>query len=300
MKYYHLNVSEQDLFFWFSPFDGSKTLPEVFDKLYEDKGKLGWQEFMQKSLNDAKPVMISINPKSLPYIINTVSDSLTNHYINIIGSDENTKQIYVSDCYVPTFIPSTYEGWIDFRGISDSDIGNCWCLNPEPFSYLRNNNVCSDIKDYTLVSVIKRLCSFLNKNSDNKKNTGIDNLQNLSKTVRNCIENGNYHKIYKLLAGIRLNIINPLIYLVNLFEYYPNKYGKWIELLNNLITRHWEPINVKLIKFALAHKKMDLDKISEQIDNAVKLEKNALNDLLNWMYETEFNRIIEITKSLAL
>lgn len=298
MNYFHVDVSEQDLFFWLSPFDGDRNLPEVFEKLYEDKGKCDWQEFVQTSLNDGHPVIISINPKALPYFKSEVGNSSTKHYINIIGIDKDRKQLYVSDSYIPTYIPSTHEGWVNYSEISDSDIENCWRLKSELLLFFQNYCGSDDINSFTLASIIKRLSSFLSINSDNLPPSGMDNLQMLSKIVKNDIENGNYNKIFELLAGIRLNVINPLIYLVNAFECRPNEYSKWIERLNNLVNGHWEPLNIKLIKFALAHKKLDADKVSEQIDEAVELEKNVLNDILERLLETRNNDIATISKIL--
>ena len=298
MNYFHVDVSEQDLFFWFSPFNGDRNLPELFDKLYEDKGECGWQEFVQKSLNDGQPVIISINPKVLPYIKVAVGDSSLKHYINIIGIDEDKKQLYVSDSYIPTYIPSTHEGWVDYSRISDSDIGNCWRLKSELIFYFQNNCGLDDINNFTMASIIKRLSSFLSKNSDTQNLSGMNNLQMLSKTVRNDVENGNYDEIFKLLAGIRLNVINPLIYLVNVFGYFPNEYSEWIERLNNLVNSHWETMNIKLVKFVLAHKKLDLNKISEKIDEAVELEKDLLNDILKRLLETENDGITAISEVL--
>ena len=75
MNYFNVNISEQDLFFLFSPFDGDRNLSEAFDKLYEDKGNNKWRDFVQKGLNDGYPIMISINPNVLPYINVEVGDS---------------------------------------------------------------------------------------------------------------------------------------------------------------------------------------------------------------------------------
>lgn len=299
MKYFQVDVSEQDLFFWFSPFDGDRNLPEVFEKLYEDKGECRWQEFIKKSLNDGQPVIISINSKVLPYFKVEVGDSSVKHYINIIGIDEDREQLYVSDSYIPTYIPSTYEGWVDYSEISDSDIGNCWHLKLELLLYFQNNCGLYDINSFTLASIIKKLSSFLKKNSDNQKPSGMDNLQMMSKTVRNDVENVNYNEIFKLLAGIRLNVINPLIYLIKVFEHCPNEYSEWSERLNNLVNGHWEIINIKLVKFALAHKKLDADTISNQIDEAVEFEKNVLNDILKQLLKTKNvgnNELVDLLK----
>lgn len=293
MNYFHVDIPEQNLFFWFSPFDGDRNLPEVFEKLYEDKGECDWLEFLQKSLKSGQPVIVSINPKTLPYIKVEVGDSSTKHYINIIGIDVGRKQLYVSDSYIPTYIPLTYEGWVDYSEISDSDIGNCWHLKSELIFYFQNKCGTDDINSFTMASIIKRLNCFLNENNDNQHPSGIEDLQMLSKIVRNDLEAGNNDEIFKLLAGIRLNIINPLIYLVDVFERCSDEYSEWIKSLNNLVIDHWETLNMKLIKFALAHKKLDVDKVSKQIDKAVKLEKDVLNDILEQLLKTESNSNVE-------
>lgn len=284
INYYHINITEADLFFWFCPFDGDKNLYEVFEKLYEDKDECNWKEYVIKSLKDGQPVMISVNPKVLPYIKVEVGDPSLKHYINIIGIDENRKQLYVSDSYVPTYIPSTYEGWVDYSGMSDSDIGNCWRLKSKILFYLQNDCRKADIKNYTRTLIIKRLSEFL-KDTNNKNYSGIEELHTLSGIVKKNIEDENYGEIFKLLAGIRLNIINPLIYLVDWFEHYSEDYDEWIERLNNHVKGYWEAINVKLLKFALAHKKLEAEKIFLQIEETVALEQKVLNDLLERLLE---------------
>ena len=299
MKYFQVDVLEQDLFFWFSPFDGDKNLPEVFEELYVDKGECGWKEFIKKSLNDGHPVLTSINPEVLPYFKVKVGDSSVKHYINIIGIDEDRKQLYVSDSYIPTYIPSTYEGWVDYSEISNLDIGNCWHLKSELLMYFHNNFGEETINNFTLTSIIKKLSSFLKKDGDNHKTSGIDNLRMMSKNVRNDIVNVNYNEIFKLLAGIRLNVINPLIYLIKVFERCPNEYSEWTERLNTLVNDHWEIVNIKLVKFALAHKKLDADMILNQIEKAIEFEKNILSDILkqlSWARSSGNNELTDLLK----
>ena len=285
MNYYHVKISESDLFFWFSPFGGDRFLPDIFEKLYEDKGDYDWREFIKKYINDRHPVIISINPKVLPYIKVEVGDSLMKHYINIIGINEDTAQLYISDSYIPTCIPSTHEGWIDYREISDSDIGNCWCFRADLPFYFQNNFKLDDIKRITLAFVVKRLSYFLNESGNNQNHLGLEDLQMFSKIVRKDIEGENYDGVFKLLAGIRLNIINPLEYLVNVFERCTDEYNEWIKRIRSLLNSRWKNLNTNLIMYAIAHKKLDVDKFSEQIDETVVLEQELLNDILKWMLD---------------
>lgn len=296
MNYFHVNVSEQDLFFWLSPFNGDRNLPEVFERLYRDKGECNWLEFIKKNLENGHPVIISINPQMLTYVKVKVGDPSMKHYVNIIGIDEEKKQLYVSDSYIPTYIPSTHEGWIDYSQLSDADIGNCWHLKMEVLYYFQNNCGLVDINDFTSESIINRLSAFLGKSRDVQNSSGIRELQTLSKIVKKNIENENYDEIFKLLAGIRLNVINPLIYLVNVFERCPDEYCEWIERLYLLVKSNWEILSIKLMKFALAHKKLDEDTILEQIDEVVELEKDLLNDILKRLLENKNSNLTVISR----
>lgn len=295
MNYFNVNISEQDLFFWFSPFGGDRNLPEVFEQLCRDKGECNWLEFIKKNLESGYPVIISINPKVLSYVKVEVGDPSMKHYVNIIGMDKEKKQLYVSDSYIPTYIPSTHEGWIDYSQLSDTDIGNCWHLKMELLYYFQNNCGLGDINNFTLESIINRISLFLGKSRDVQNSSDIRDLQMLSRIVKKNIENENYDEIFKLLAGIRLNVINPLIYLVNVFERCPDEYCEWIERLYLLVKSHWEILNIKLMKFALAHKKLDEDIILEQIDEVVELEKDLLNDILKQLLKTENSNLAEIS-----
>ena len=285
MNYLHVAITEQDLFFWLSPFEGDRDLPDVFEKLYEEKGKCGWKEFVTKSLSEGHPIMVSINPNVLPYMKVKFGGPSTKHYINIIGIDEEKKQLYVSDCYIPTYIPSKFEGWIDYSKISAMDIGKCWRLKRNAISYFQNCHKWDDINYFTLTSSINRLSTFVSKSGDDFSDSGICKMQKLSNTVRNHIENGNYDGIYTLLPGIRLNIINPLVYLERLLKLNIYEHCVWVEKLNELVYKHWEPLNIRLIKFALAHKKLNADDISLRIDEVVELERLVLSDILEWLLQ---------------
>lgn len=277
MNFYKLQIEEQDLFFWFSPFNGDRTLPEVFETLYDDNGSCEWFEFLKKSIMSGHPVTISINPHVLPYIDMHVGDSTAKHYINIIGIDKKQKKMFISDSYVPKYIPTVYEGWVDYSQISDSDIGHCWYMKEDIVAFFRNSCSIDEINTYSVNAALKRIEIFLKEKNEITHLSGMDEIVKLRDSVKDDILNGNYENVYILLAGIRLNIINPLIYLQKLLERLDEGL---MQRLDNLIIKHWESLNVKLVKFALAHKKLDAEMVSQMIEESTGLETEILNDIL--------------------
>lgn len=280
MNFYKLQIKEQDLFFWFSPFNGDRTIPEVFKTIYNNNGSCEKLEFLKKSIMLGHPVMISINPDVLPYIDMRVGDNTAKHYINIIGIDEKQKRMFVSDSYVPKYIPTVYEGWVDYSQINDSDISHCWCIKEDVVEFFRNSCSIDEINTHSVNSALKRIQIFLKVKNEITDLSGMDEIVKLRDSVTNNILNENYENMYILLAGIRLNIINPLIYLQKLLERFGIEYEDLLQQLDNLIIKHWESLNVKFIKFALAHKKPNIEIVSQMIEESTSLEIKILNNIL--------------------
>ncbi len=282
LNYFHIDISESDIFFWTSSFQGDRNLKNLFESFYEERGECSWLEFVEKSLSKGQPVLVSVNHKALPYIKLDIGDPSTKHYINIIGLDVDKRQIYVSDSYIPTYKPSIFEGWIGYVELSDTDIENCWCLKREFLDYFQNESRQEEIQKFTLSCVISRLSEFLEKKD---KRQGVNKLRRLQDTVLHKVANRNYDEMFMLLAGIRLNTINPLIYLRHALEYNKNASRNLAGVLDALISDYWETLNIRLIKFALAHKNLDVEKVSEQMKETILQEEIVLGEILKLLIE---------------
>lgn len=294
LRYFRTDFFEQDLFFWFSAFQGNISESSLFDTFYEEKGKNSWLNFVKQSLAAQQPVLVSVNPSVLPYIKYDAQNASLRHYINIIGIDVEKKKMCVSDSYVPTYSPSTYMGWVDYRLVSDFQIKNCWRIKISLLRYFQRECRNEEIRDFTFSNIIRRLSVFLKEDKVNHNHSGIDKLEKLHDIVFTNVENKNYEKIFELLAGIRLNIINPLIYLRFALERNRNRYQDLAKSLDTFTNNYWETLNLQLIKFAIAHKHLDSERISEQIKNTILEEEVVLNAILEKlisdrkMRQTEF------------
>lgn len=281
MNYYQLRIQESDLFFWFSPFDGNRTLPELFEVLYDVCEGDGWIEFLKHKISTGHPVLVSVNSEVLPYIAMQVGDGLGKHYVNIIGIDEQQRMIYVSDCYVPKYVPTIYEGWVDYSRVKDKDIGHCWSMKREVITFLRNSCDKQLIDSFSIYSVLQRIKTFLYVRDVHNGQTGVEEIRELGSSIRDNILNGQYENMASLLAGIRMNVINPLIYLRAFLERSYPLDENMSQQLNELIDDYWEKVNIKLVKFALAHKRLDAEQIFLRIEEVIMMETKFLNDLIN-------------------
>lgn len=281
MNYYQLKIQESDLFFWFSPFDGDRVLPEVFEMLYDVCEDDEWVEFLKRNISSEHPVIVSINPEVLPYIAMQVGDGSGKHSVNIIGIDEQQRRIYVSDCYVPKYVTTVYEGWVDYSGIKDEDIGHCWSMKREVITFFRDSCDKQQIDSFSIYSVLQRIKTFLYVRNVCNGQTGVEEIRELGSSIRDNILNGQYENMASLLAGIRMNVINPLVYLRTLLERIYPLDEDMSQQLNELIDDYWEKVNIKLVKFALAHKRLDAEQIFLSIEEVVLMETKFLTDLIN-------------------
>ena len=296
MSFYKLNIKESDLFFWFSPFDGDRILPELFQILYNVNQEYEWIQFVKNVILSGNPVIMSIDPKALPYMDIQVGDSSAKHYINVLGIDERKSKIYISDSYVPKYVPTVYEGWVDYSQIKVEDIGHCWSMKTEVVAFFKNTCGREQVIDFSICSALERIKTFLYIRNTDTGQTGLESIKELSKSVKDDILNQRYEKVFALLAGMRLNIINPLVYLSELLEnIYPSDIN---QKMNELINEHWERVNVKLIKFALAHKRLDPNKVFKSIDEAVLLESHVLTNLINRLQSRNSDNIKDILHKL--
>lgn len=293
MKYYHIDISEQDIFFWNSPFYSDKYMRKVFERFYEDRGDSTWTEFAAKGLSEGKPVLISIDQKVIPYVKYDMGDDSIRHYVNIIGIDLDEHKIYVSDSYVPTQIPSTYEGWMDCGKLTDLEIENSWCIKREVIRFLQQEVDKNEIHRFTMYSLVQRLKEFLGGTGQEALPPYMAKLGNMQNAVCLQIAAENHEEVFKLLAGMRLNVINPLIYLLQVLRRNGDEDEALAGELNTLIKEQWEKLNMRLVKFAVAHKKLDKDCIFESFHNAIHGEEKVLGHVIERHDRVETVSVLE-------
>jgi hypothetical protein len=279
VHYLQMDLREQDLFFWFSIFQGSRTVSELFETLYEKNGETDLRRFVMHSLEAGQPVLTHIDPKVLPYITYSTLNPSAGHYINIIGFDARANKLCVSDSYIPTYKPSTYTGWIDCPPVPCHHIEACWRINSGALQRFFVEQGAS-ISDFTRANIVRRLSDFLIPNEANDGMAGITELSRLPDTIGSFVQNKDYEEILKLLAGIRLHIINPLIYLRIALERLPDSYGEFVKNLDKFIESEWEASNMQLIKFAVAHKHLEGERIALKIQESVQKEEEVLTTIM--------------------
>lgn len=283
LRYCQIDIYEHDLFFWFSGFSKNRNIDNLFEIIYNEKNSIDWQRFIELNIRNNTPVLAHIDPKILSHVKFNEFDTTVGHYINIIGINVHDKKLLISDSYVPTYIPSTYTGWIDYSSIEDNQIKACWSINRV---YINNFFQERDAKyfiNFTHINIIKSLINFLLPDEDNNLPAGISKLKEMPQIIHNYVQNKKYDEMFKLLAGIRLHIINPLIYLSNSLDRYYDRYDNLLKSLNNFIEDYWESLNMQLIKFSIAHKKLDSKIIASRVKDVIFMEEEVLKNILETM-----------------
>lgn len=87
-------------------------IPYVTGRFLNDSDKA--KQYLKEAIYAERMVIIETKANYLTYstVFNRTMES--SHFINVIGISEDESQLYISDGYVPTVIPSTFEGWISF------------------------------------------------------------------------------------------------------------------------------------------------------------------------------------------
>jgi hypothetical protein len=112
---------------------------------------------------------------------------------------------------------------------------------------------------------------------------GISELKELQENIYGYVRNEEYDGVFQLLPIIRLYVINPLIYLSHSLERYYERHHFIVESLDTLIKDYWETLNLKLIKFSIAHKKLDAELIASRVRDVILKEEEVLNSVLEHM-----------------
>lgn len=270
-RYLGVELTEADLFFRYCSFCGSSTIGQEYEELLEEKGSMPMWDFVRAKLTAGMPVMVSITPEVLPHITSSAGDSSVMHYLNITAIDTENGRAFISDCYVPTFEPSTYEGWVDYTDFAEDTIGNCWSIKESALK-----RICEE--GITYETVQSRIKYFLGHEAD-----GIGILKLYRDHFCNRFEAQDYDGIYVMLAGLRMKVINPLEYLKQILKSMGEVSDEELDDLDVLISGHWEKMNFKLIKCAVAHRSLATEKLTAAANEAIALEKKVLNDILCWL-----------------
>ena len=278
LKYYHTDIEEYHLFFWCSAFLGDRKLNQVFHMFYDMNSEESWIDYAEKKIGEGKPVLINIDPKILSYIHLSVGDTSRKHFVNLIGIDKEKAQVLVSDSYIPTFKPSVHKGWVKYENWSADDIENSWAINEEVLSFFQNEITAKELRLITLYWAVKRVEEFLEKG--NGILTGEEILKKRKMTFVDCISANRYDEVFTHLAGMRINIMNPLKYLAELLGTDEADCREFEGRVRELFKDGWEKLNARLVKYALAHKKLDVEGVYQEFDRLIDWEINLLKDFV--------------------
>lgn len=134
LKYYGFPLLTSDLFFLGDGFsltfydDKGYFYTSAYQSNYKGMQSLGIYSIQSKSdennaiafLEDAVvrcvPIAIRVSAHSLTHSNAFLQGENSMHYMNIIGKNDRN-QFYISDGFIPTYHPTTFEGWVDAKNI---------------------------------------------------------------------------------------------------------------------------------------------------------------------------------------
>ena len=203
INYFGITLSSSDIFFLGNglqiKYDNSDT-PNIGAYLYESnfdfldrynyKYKHSYSNsFDSKRLIDdvllkKKIISIKVSSTFLTYnrVFSQTSDS--SHFVNIIGQDENN--YYIVDGYVPTLVPSVFEGYV-----SKEEILRAWSAKNYEYVYIEEYKDISNVKDEANKCFFDSIDYYIYES----KSTGIYSFLSMVDDIKKYIQEPNFRQI---------------------------------------------------------------------------------------------------------
>lgn len=287
MNFYNLDVSTSDIFFGGDGFNISVKNDFYFElesNLYLsnfnflDNFNFNYSygkcvenpiDFLRNSILGNKAISLKVSSEFLTY--NRVFKQTKNatHFINAIGLEEDKNKIYISDGFVPTKVPTIYQGWVNL-----DDILRGWEEKKYEVLCMRNFNdsiKCS--REQILLKVKEGITRYLYENKI---------IDKMLKYIR--------HEFYK--KNDISQVILKCNYELKIYGFISSKRFllSWVDknLHNDLISSEYSKIIIKwndfcdmILKFGFNKKYESLKKAEEYADALMEDEAKLLHTLLS-------------------
>lgn len=238
-------------------------------------------EFLHTNIKSENLFSIMVNVSLLNY--DSYFSSIyhnTPHFVNVIGIDDLKSKIYISDGYIPSMVPTKYEGWVDIEMILKS-----WNMADNYYLKLNVQNKSKTIFDKT--HTYSNLC------------TSIKRYNNI--TESNYRINGG-KAVFRFFNYFKTACENPSCDLMQLSLYinYHLKTGGFLinkkfilEFLKNedvpadlterysLLVDKWNYVFKQIIKVGVTKEKNHINALDEKIKELCVYEESCYQSILS-------------------
>lgn len=161
-------------------------------ELYSNSSKA--LEFVGKGVIEGRCFALKVQSDSLKY--NRVySQTIAQHYINIIDYCQEKQEFYILDGDVPTTIPSCFCGWVDANSIIEG-----WRkTNCEYIEFVKSENLSTLSNDEMKESIKSQLIEYINSPNEDK---GVSAIFKYFNEINLCEDS----QLSKLALDINYNI----------------------------------------------------------------------------------------------
>jgi len=298
-NYYRIPVLGSDIFFGGKGFEISYRLipkPTIGSRLYEsnfkfmEKMMISYEHskcknnidaicFLEKCIINEICVAIKVSTEYLEYNSVFKQTQGSQHYLNVIGIDNEKIKFYISDGYVPTYRPTVFQGWVDASRIMLSWSSMSYEYVIVPISDVHIN--IPAIKNITNINVRCGIENYLATNSHQDIVYGESSILKLIEDLKLRFEKSNDLRKAIIDINYQLKIYGFITSKIYLYEYMINiKVGNLSEKYLAIIER-WNKICLFLLKVGFAQKSEQYDILYKKIDALVSYE----NIILKQIYE---------------
>ena len=207
----------------------------------------------------------------------------SSHCVNVVGLGHN--KVYVCDSYVPTRIPTVFEGWINKNSLMEG-----WKGKNYEYIMLKGDYVLSEeqIISDTINSLINGIEEYLNVNKESAFSCGEEAIKSLIIDVENNVDSKQFKKfIIDLNYQIKIyGFLSLKLIVRDLIEKYKVK-DEYVEQYNKVISS-WNTCCNSLIKTGVSGKMSYFIATKKKILDTCDMERDLLERLVKELKENEF------------
>ena len=255
------------------------SIPFQHTNLEESKDVM---KFLRKSIEDEHFIAIKVSSECLEHNRVFKQTESSPHYLNILGYDDSTNNVFISDGYVPTFNPTVFEGWVDTNGIIEAwrrmdyeyvklDLADIK-ISADEMHRIAIMNMKFGIQQYLNKSKQRLSSKFFGKEAITKLFEDILLMFDMQIDLKTVALDINYQlKIYGFITSKRF-ILQKLI-ILKMNECYLEQYSKIID--------KWNQICNLLVKAGISRNKKSFELTLEKVNESINEEEKVLYEILN-------------------
>ncbi len=233
-----------------------------------------------------QPVIIQVDPGYLKYSFALSGGFNLTHFINVIGVDEGSNLLLISDGFIPTYPPSTYQGWCcrDIIRKARKPKKNLYLeIDTEEVDY---NWVMGKKKNLLIIQMIRsEILEYLNGGKLDNHYCGNEAMKQFTKDISQLMDlfgEEFTEKIFKL--NYELKIYGVVASRKLLFDTLVSINRDWekeifMEECNSLesIIQKWNSICFVLVRVGILKRQDELTNLSRMASGLVEEEENILH-----------------------